>query len=325
MVSLVNSFWGAAPDFDPVLVDTINDSTRLNGCVYADALGDTLATVISNRLVIWDISDKANPSFDGELNTAGAGDALQFAWGVKLLDENTAIVTKNTDALYVLDITTRSSISVTGSISNTQLSGARGLALFDDGTDDYAAVAAYNVDRITTVDLSTLSSPSIADSIADSTNLNGIYDIHVDGNTAYCAAYLADRITQIGIGNPSSITSGTSFTNTKLNGVRDVTVSGSEIYAGGFLSGGEFAAYNSSGTLQDSISNTADIVVKYGTDYILSLDDTELRVYDITTPTSLSEVGDNLTDLGGGRYITIVSNYAYVVDSAYLYTFRLDF
>ena len=243
-------------------VGSVSDSTNLNGVrgVETFTIGDSTYVVaaaqLSDKIVIFDISNPANPTSVGSLaDVAGVGVRLN---GPVELDIATiggtpyAVVAAYTDkGIEIIDISDPTNPTSVGRLINSpsrELNAPYDVAITTIGDSTYAVVTAYDDDGVQIIDISDPTNPSATayvshcwgESCDGYTELNHPIDVEIatiGGSTyAVVAAGIDDGVQIIDISTPSSpsaVSTVEDDSTKELNGANGVAITtiGSSIYA----------------------------------------------------------------------------------------------
>jgi hypothetical protein len=200
--------------------EIITDGDYAYGCTGTN-------TGPGGALVVFDISDRANPSILAELQDGftcfGAGDLVKH-------EDYVYTANFNGDGISIVDVSNPSAPIVYSSVTNAGMDGSTGITI--DPVNGYAYVGAWNIDRFAVVDIDPLNTPTYVTNITDA-SFGEVMDLRIhptDSSIVYVGNNTVNNISIVDVSNPAApsvtgtITDGNLFSPSGLDIFDDTTM-----------------------------------------------------------------------------------------------------
>ena len=272
-----------------------------------------VASTLSDRFSVFDISDPTNPTFVSSITSTQLDNAHDV-----FVQGNYAYVTSvEGRAFIVINITNPASPSQVGFISNANYWNTRALHV----SGNYAYVVTHNQDRFVIINITNPAAPSEVSSLTGA-YLDGANGIDVVGNYAYIVNRNGNSMTILNVSNPASPSFVSELSNADLTNAQGINVVGDYAYVTSTNTGKALTVIDVSNPAAPSQvwtstdTNGSDIVVKENYAFITRNGFHSVDAYDISNPLSPVKVDFyrdtvNMTNPDGlhiqGRYIYVPS------------------
>jgi hypothetical protein len=231
---------------EPTVAGTVQDSDALYGAYGVQVLGnlayvaaqgcvppicDDSNDALGNRLVIVDVSEKANPRIIGSVaDPTGATDHLD---AIAVVGDRAYGTAFDTRTFTVFDVTDPNQPTIIGSLSSPLLAGDNDVVV--RGRYAYVIDQSYSNARLVVLDVAEPAHPTIVGSVLDTADLDEGYWLKLVGHDVFVAAANSDAMTVVDVSNPAQPQVVASDSSTSQLGVADgIDVAGTTAYVAAF-------------------------------------------------------------------------------------------
>ncbi len=279
--------------------------------VYTQGSYAYVTSQYTNELVVYDVSNPANPAYIGEIGTN-----LNDPYSIYVQGNYAYVASYGNNELVIYDISNPASPTYVGETGTAYLNEPRSI----DVQGRYAYVANYNNNEVVIFDVSNPSNPTYVGETG-TTYLNDPNSVTVSGHYAYVLNNGSSEMVIYNISNPASPTY-VGENNTDLNGPGNVIIQGRYAYIASWGDG--LTIYDVSNPasptpvseVTTNLSGTIGISVQGRYAYVTSYTNNEFVTFDVSNPASPNYVGEVSSNLSSPNFVSAQGRYAYVTSSA---------